>query len=212
MTYKIIALEGVCGSGKTTLTKMLASYFKGIIIPELPELNRSALSENIQTNFIKSLSHEIFRESPLTVKINNIDYIFMDRCSLSLLANSYGMCDCFNDNFLKDYLDEIIENVINGKLVIPDMILYLDVNHYITQIRNDQKNKVINELWIHKDRIKKQKKIYQYFIDKNIFYIINAQNDINNVFHQSLNLCMNFKSINKDDFIETLKLIRRYLT
>ncbi len=136
MTHKYIAIEGVIGVGKTTLTRLLQPYFNSSILLEVVEDNpflpkfyqdRERYAFQTQIFFLLSRYHQQYQAIPAALQRGNLisDYTFA-KDELFAWLN------------LKD--DELamygrVHAALGEKIPHPDLILYLRADHDILMRR-----------------------------------------------------------------------------
>ena len=142
MSHKYIAIEGVIGVGKTTLTRLLQSHFNAAILLEVFEENpflaefysdRERYAFQTQIFFLLSRYHQQHKAIPQALSKGNLvsDYTFA-KDELFAWLN------------LKD--DELamygrVHAALSEKIPKPDLIVYLKASHEETMRRITQRDR-----------------------------------------------------------------------
>lgn len=213
---EIIFIEGVCGTGKSTLVRELSALLSSFSIPELPEFNRHILlpyenSENIRDNFSTNLKCEIIREHILGANTFESATFIFDRSYFSLMALSQGFKDYLPIKFRIELIKEIKNKILNGELYCPNKILCLMSSHDTTMKRNNEKTKNLSDLWTSYDRFARQEKVYNFFGNLNIIHLIDAEDNISLVCNKCLHIIKHTKNLTKDQLIESLDLYEKWV-
>ena len=197
----LINIEGIDGSGKTTLVNHLKTKFNNIYFTREP-------TENFEYNSLKRLNNKydsiynffLFTYDRINhqeeIK-NNIDKIIIsDRYITSSIAYEGPLIDQFFNN-----IDETINYILNVSkmIILPDIIIYLDldIDTATGRIEKNRKNldynnKILSMLE-EKNNLKNVKIYYDYFfnnlqkfVSKNIRVIkIDANKDKNEIFNDA---------------------------
>ena len=209
---KVIHIEGVCGTGKTTLVKALCKKFKAFCIPEMPEFNRFTLKpfdtpDNILFNMIKNIEHSILREN---IVCPNEICIF-DRGFLSIIALCEGMKDYLTKENCDYIISQILFNIKENVISIPDIIFSLYSSKETVGKRNQQKEKNLDILWTSQDRIDNQNRFYRFLVDQRIVIPINANDPIDIVTENCENILSKIVPLEKEKIIHSLNKWRGLL-
>ena len=205
-----IFIEGVCGTGKTTLVNGLAKSLPALTIPELPEYNRGLLQPftsplNIKKNFKDYVIHEVLRESILYKKFpNEIQYGVIDRSYISIIALSLSMLDIIGIQFSKTIMNLIIDKIFNEELYTPDKIIILSADYKSINFRNNQKNKELNSLWTDKDRIIPQENFYNFLSTHAVAQKISSQGSIQLTLSTCLKICKEQTQYEREKIIDVI--------
>jgi len=133
---KYICIEGIDGSGKTTICNLLAKELKNSVVIKEPSdfeignFIRNSLKEKkefMNNPFISSLlffADRIYLKSKIQELKEKFDFVISDRCFLSTYV--------YQKALIKDDRDKLIfEEIFNlllKKVEIPDAIIILDVD------------------------------------------------------------------------------------
>ena len=190
-----IFIEGVCGTGKTTLIKALANLLPALTLPELPEFNRGLLHPfdnrlDIQFNFINDLSHEAVREAIYSSElIKNIDFVIADRSYISLVALALSMEDYLGREFVLSLIDSIIDGINTSAYHVPDKIIVLQAKYQSIYERNISKSKKLDLIWFDEDRIKLQTMFYNFLIENKLAFPVSTEQGMDMSVNQSIQIC-----------------------
>ena len=190
-----IFIEGVCGTGKSTITQTLAKKLPALIIPELPEFNRGLLapfnsSENVNKNFLDYINHEAIRESIFsssTLINSKINFIVADRSYISILALALGMRDYLEKDFISEIFIQVVNNLNNGIYHFPDKIIILQASYNNIYKRNIKKTKKLDFFWFDKKRIIPQLDFYYYLSECGLAVSVSTDEE----FEKSVDNCLN---------------------
>ncbi len=189
----IIAIEGIDGAGKTTISKFLYNEYKNVVkIKLLKEPNKNNKIGRILKEYLKERKFGIFlallyaadRTYTYEFLKDNYDVILSDRSVVSSLA------------YQSIYLPEswIIE--INKFVKFPDYVIYLDVDPVISIRRVKD-----HELFENVDYLKKVRKKYLEIIRKKSlpckFYKINAEKKFEEVYSEVKKVFVNILKLEK---------------
>ncbi len=203
----LINIEGIDGSGKTTLVNYLKTKFNNIYFTREP-------TENFEYNNLKRLNNKydsiynffLFTYDRINhqeeIK-NNIDKIIIsDRYITSSIAYEGPLIDQFFSN-----VDETINYIlsVSKMIILPDIIIYLDldIDTAIGRIEKNRKNLDYNNKILsileEKNNLKDVKIYYDYFfnnlkkfVSKDIKVIkIDANRDKNEIFNDAYKIIKN---------------------
>jgi len=133
---KYICIEGIDGSGKTTICNLLAKELKNSIVIKEPSdfeignFIRNSLKEKkefMNNPFISSLlffADRIYLKSKIQELKENFDFVISDRCFLSTYAYQRALIKDDRDKLI---FEEIFSLLLK-KVEIPDAIIILDVD------------------------------------------------------------------------------------
>lgn len=206
-----IFVEGVCGTGKSTIIKMLSEKLPALAIPELPEFARGLLLPfnsvgNIQSNFLKYIEHEYIREGVFSRCSNSIDYVIADRSYISIVALALSMKDYLGNDFINEIISVVIEKIENEDYQTPDKIIVLCTDYNIAYYRNKNKQKNIEDIWLAENRIMPQITFYDYLIKEQLAVSISTNGTLNESFDECLNECQQHQYVlSKGDLIDGLR-------
>lgn len=206
-----IFVEGVCGTGKSTIIKMLAEKLPALTIPEFPEFARGLLfpfnSEmNIQNNFLKYVEYECIREGVFSRCPSSIDYVIADRSYLSTIALALSMKDYLGNDFINEIISVVIEKIGNEDYQVPDKIVVLCADYNIAYCRNKNKRKNIEDIWLAENRIMPQIEFYDYLIKEQLAVSISTNGTLSESFDKCLNECQQHQHVlSKGDLIYGLR-------
>lgn len=197
---KVIALDGISNSGKTTMCNLNKENL--FIVPEphfITPYNFDLTFEkkNIICNAQKTLELEKLRndyiEKNTTEKI-----MIIDRSILSYIAISYSYKKCGIDYF-SNFSNWVIQMLENNQITIPDVFIILKRNIRDCQILLKQKN--LPEYWCSVEFASLQEYIFEKFVEKfkNSTMVIDKPCDINQID------LSNKTRLTKKDIIEFLK-------
>lgn len=165
MKGEIIAVEGVCCSGKTTIIRQLSSCLKTATVPELPEFGRNLFKpftsgENILYNGSKSVGLEKIRMETAEKLTNISPYVLLDRSFISTLMLAYSAIDLIGVGPYLELVDDVLNSIENGELLIPEKVLYISVDSNTVQDRNKTRVPSLEEYWTNPERINRQNDFY----------------------------------------------------
>lgn len=133
---KYICIEGIDGSGKTTICNLLAKELKNSIVIrepsdfEIGNFIRNSLKEKkefMNNPFISSLlffADRIYLKSKIQELKEKFDFVISDRCFLSTYAYQKALIQDDRDKLI---FEEFF-NLLLKKVEIPDAIIILDVD------------------------------------------------------------------------------------
>ncbi|WP_338601465.1 dTMP kinase [Sulfolobus tengchongensis] len=181
---KLIAIEGIDGSGKTTLANMLKEYL------ESKRKLRVILTREPFSEEIIGLIEKLGWSDPVLLtllfaadraihihwlsSLQNIDLILLDRYYFSSIAYQGALG-----------LDEEWIEIVNSRFPKPDIVILLDlpVEVAISRIKNDK--------FSFKEKIRSLEKVRERYLklaNKYNFYIINANKDKNEVLNDAVKI------------------------
>jgi len=193
---KYICIEGIDGSGKTTICNLLAKELKNSVVIrepsdfEIGNFIRSSLKEKkefMNNPFISSLlffADRIYLKNEILRLKEKFDFVISDRCFLSTYA--------YQKALIKDEKDKLIfEEIFNlllKKVEIPDAIIILDVDVEIAMDRMLKDGKDLS-LYENKSFLEEVLKNYREMnLDLENVYLIDANRDIEEVKRDVLKL------------------------
>jgi len=178
MNNKIIIIDGISNSGKTSLCKNLAFYPNNIVIEEVPKFirNNKSLFNNktlisMPTNYNEEVKSQIFLLEAEIERIKRAYYVLkcgknaiLDRSFLSTVAIAYSFdknpdfkgAYIHSKKLLKVYFDFIQELKLDNSLEY----IFLLANNDIIHQRNDKREKALDEKWIDENLINLQKEFF----------------------------------------------------
>jgi len=133
---KYICIEGIDGSGKTTICNLLAKELKNSVVIKEPSdfeignFIRNSLKEKkefMNNPFISSLlffADRIYLKNEIQKLKEKFDFVISDRCFLSTYAYQKALIQDDRDKLI---FEEIF-NLLLKKVEIPDVIIILDVD------------------------------------------------------------------------------------
>lgn len=178
---EIVAVEGVCCAGKTTLVGNLSRIFKTTIVPELPAFGRNLFrpfdsKESILHNGYTSIGLEKVRMMGALGLSELSDHVLMDRSIISALAINYGAIDILGAPAFFGLAHAVLGEIENGKLAIPDKMLYIGVDGHVVEKRNESRAPRLEPYWTNIKRVDRQNDFYQHLVGlKGIAYIDGAR-------------------------------------
>lgn len=188
MAGKIIALEGVSCSGKTTLCENLRKKTGCAIIAEAPLFaggeekcpGPANSKEESRRNELFYLEIELARWKEAVNYSKTGSDVLLDRSILSLLTISYALektkgFDTFNIAF-----NDVIKSIRDNKLGLPDLILHLEYRPHLYLERNRYRSNTLSDSWIEKSFNDKQNEFYQtyYKVSPEIVIFLNPEKEI----------------------------------
>lgn len=167
---KFIVMEGIDGSGKTTLSSM--------VINTLIERKFPIVKFSEPTNFEKGMKIRMFLQKEISLTREQQIELFLEDRKDSLNKNVFPNLSAGNSVLLDRYFysmaayqsDEILtpESIIEMNLQkgypIPDLVIYLDINPEISLARTRRRN--INEHFENLETLKKVRQAYEKVIPK----------------------------------------------
>lgn len=176
---EVIAIEGVCCAGKTTLVKGLAESLRTCVVPELPAFGRNLFrpfdsGENILYNGAQSVPIEGVRISTAQKLSEVAGRSLLDRSFFSTLALGYGAIDLIGVQGYHELTGQVLTAIDEGVLQLPDKLLYLSVDSDVAQARNQTRTPQLESYWVNPERIKRQNEFYQTLAANDGVMLINA--------------------------------------
>lgn len=178
---KYIAFEGLDGSGKTTISKIFVNYLeknnssvfytKEPYSKEIESLIRKKQSD-------KSLLFLFLADRSIHIELlrnqKNFDFVVSDRSFFSTIAyQGYGA------GFDIDFVASLNEFIVEG--FYPEIVFYLDVDVKKAFSRIKKYDAIEDKNLVFFEKVRKG---YLELAKKYNFFIINANNDINEVFEE----------------------------
>ena len=187
---ELIIIEGVDGSGKTTLAKELSEIFGGLYMKEPLERYKKMLSTTYdpveQLMLMWASRRKVFEL--IKENLKKSDYIFLDRSFVSTMIYQERAIKKLFGNF-KEFLEK--DKIIRYNIE-PTLIIILEIkNISVIKERFKKENKAINvfedERMLRKNIIKYQRiiKILR-AIYGNKLLVINAEKDLKQVLDEIL--------------------------
>lgn len=166
---EIVAVEGVCCAGKTTLIGSLSRNFKTTVVPELPAFGRNLFrpfdgKESILHNGYTSIGLEKVRMVGALGLSGLSDQVLMDRSIISTLAINYGAIDIIGAPAFSELAHAVLSEIENGKLATPDKMLYIGVNGQVIEERNESRTPRLEPYWTNSKRVDRQNDFYQHLV------------------------------------------------
>jgi len=195
----LIILEGLPGTGKTTLAKKLVKKFRGILIPQI-----ILSSQNIYQKFLPMEKEKFFIRNDLkkykkaSQGLKKKKWVIMDRGIFSTLAYNYAFTRLEEINTYKMVRDWYEKN--KKIFSLPQIIIFLEIP-LITSLK--RKNRLTLKmrrkklLWANPYFLKEMKAFYHKFLtrikDKNIRILkINAKKPLKKVFNE---ICLKIEKL-----------------
>lgn len=197
---KIIALDGISNSGKTTMCKLNEQDFH--IVPEphfVTDYNFDLTFDktNIVCNAQKTLELEKLRND--YIKNSNIkNSMIIDRSILSYVAISFSYKKSEVDYFA-DFANWVIEMINNNQITLPDVYVILKRDFKACQILLKQKN--LPEYWCSESFASYQQYVFDKFAKtfKNSTIVVNSPIKLKEID------ISNKTKVTKEQFIQFLK-------
>lgn len=163
---EILALEGVCCAGKTTIVKQLAAHFKAGVVPELPEFGRNlfrpfADGEAILYNGNRSIEIEKVRMLGAIGLSKIVEHVILDRSFLSTLALGYGAIDLVGTSGYRGLTEKVLSAMESEELPLPDKTLYISVDGQTVSERNETRVPKLDGYWVDPRRVERQNAFYE---------------------------------------------------
>ena len=162
---EIVALEGVCCAGKTTLIKSMSKELGAGVIPELPEFGRNLFlpfngRESIARNSQDSIPIEKVRVTAAVGLSAIASHVIMDRSFFSTLALGYGAVDITGPEAYRKLVDSVVDMMRTGEMPLPDKVLCVKVDVNTVKQRNQSRTPPLDDYWIDGSRITRQNEFY----------------------------------------------------
>lgn len=139
-----IALEGLPGSGKTTLANMIASNMSYALIPEI------LYDIDTRSDHEEWVRHDIAK----SYLFSNNDFAVMDRTFLSTLAVTYAI-----DTAGYPSVDRKINEALDANLLVnPDLVIYISITPEISLARQNDAN---SSIWFQREILCKVRDYYE---------------------------------------------------
>jgi thymidylate kinase len=195
----LIILEGLPGTGKTTLARKLAKRFRGILIPQI-----ILSSHNIYQKFPPMEKEKFFIRNDLekykkaSQGLKKKKWVIMDRGIFSTLAYNYAFTCLEGINTYKMVRDWYEKN--KKIFILPQIIIFLEIP-LITSLKRKNRLTLKMErkklLWVNHYFLKEMKAFYHKFLkrikDKNIRILkINAKKPLKKVFNE---ICLKIEEL-----------------
>ena len=166
---EVVAVEGVCCAGKTTLIGSLSRNFKTTVVPELPAFGRNLFQpfdsrESILHNGYTSIGLEKVRMIGALGLSEVSNHVLMDRSIISTLAINYGAIDILGAPAFSGLAHAVLREIENGRLAAPDKMLYIGVDGHIVEERNESRTPRLEPYWTNSKRVDRQNDFYQHLV------------------------------------------------
>lgn len=149
----VVALEGIPGSGKTTLRKTISVDGFSIdrvvqILPGDPDTDTDlGLNQIIESDKLKTLR----------AMARRYDIVILDRYYLSTLAYQFSYDIVSNSNTYKRLAEKYEQYLADGKLMAPDITFYIDTLLRESYLRKNRLSG--DEMWVN-DRFLELNRMY----------------------------------------------------
>lgn len=146
----IIGVDGISYAGKTTLCNKIEKQKKFNIVYESPKFANIKIKisnsiNSILTNAQTTLEIEKLRTNYV---ITSSDLIFIyDRTIFSFIAISYAYYKIGIVNYFNNYIDNILDGIKQNRFLIPDYLIYLNINKEELTKRKKIKKKSLPSYW-----------------------------------------------------------------
>jgi len=207
---EILAVEGVCCAGKTTLVAGLSKELMTGVIPELPAFGRNLFQpfdtkEGITHNGRRSVEIEKVRMAGALGLSELGSQVILDRSFLSTLAVNYGAVDVIGKPAFQDISDNVLTKLREGELAIPDKTLYLAVDGETVEARNATRVPRLSEYWTNRGRVDRQNEFYQTLTELSGFAYIDANRDPSEVLTDSCDFAMTEQRLSVDSLVMAIE-------
>jgi thymidylate kinase len=158
-----IVVEGLPGSGKSTLTKDLAVHSELERIGEIISPNyKEVLIADVKSPTLQYFINSDERKMKLLNRLTNKKPVISDRCHLSTVA--YTMCT-ENEDLIKKV--KTWSKFFVKRFRSPDLFIYLDINPKISIKRKRKEKNNPADLWSYKKNLKKTLDFYKEKVVRN---------------------------------------------
>lgn len=164
---EIIAVEGVCCAGKTTLVTGLSRKFKTTVMPELPAFGRNLFQpfeskDNILHNGYTSIGLEKVRMIGALGLSELSRHVILDRSIMSALAINYGAIDVLGAPAFRGLAGAILSELGTEKIATPNKMFYISVDGQVVEERNRNRVPQLEEYWTDSRRVDRQNEFYEH--------------------------------------------------
>lgn len=206
----VIALEGVCCAGKSTIVKRLAAHLKAGVIPELPEFGRNLFkpftsSEAVEYNGHRSVPIEMVRMAGAFGLSQYAEYVVLDRSFLSTLALGYGAIDLIGPEAYQGLARRVLSVIHSRELAVPDRTLYISVNEVTVQQRNLTRVPPLDDYWVDPERVRRQNEFYRGISVADGIEVIDAARELEIVLADCINLAVHAPVASSYQILEAIE-------
>lgn len=169
----VVALEGIPGSGKTTLRRTLFGVSNynidrvEQILPDDPDSDDDLTVEDIiQSDFLKTIR----------AKDKEYDIVILDRYYISTLVYQESFDQIYGKNTFNSLSLRYQQALQEGILIKPDLTIYIDTPLTLSFAR--KKRESSDELWVNERFLTLNRELYKNYHD---FHCIDGSKDIDDI-------------------------------
>lgn len=190
---KLVTLEGVCCSGKTTLCGQLSRRLKSGVVPELPAFARNLFlssrdAPSLIHNSHLSIALEGIRMSTASALRELAGHVVLDRGILSVLALHFGAIDIIGATSYLDLSQAVRQALCDGIVAMPDVVICLAIEGSSVIQRNAKRNPPLPDYWVHPDRIGRQNEFYRHISRASGVRLVDASRDAEDLLAECLEI------------------------
>ncbi|HEX7483688.1 MAG TPA: hypothetical protein VF281_00900 [Candidatus Saccharimonadales bacterium] len=156
----VVALEGIPGSGKTSLRRTLFSTFNYSvdrveqILPDDPDSDDDLTMEDIiQSDFLKTRR----------AKDDSYDIVILDRYYISTLVYQESFDQVYSKKTFNELSLRYKKALHEGDLIVPDLTIYIDTPLNLSFARKNRKSS--DELWVNEKFLTLNRELYRKYND-----------------------------------------------
>lgn len=211
MRGQTIAIEGVSCAGKTTLVERLSRELPAAVVPELPAFGRNLFKsfdsrDGIIYNGQLSIGLERVRMVGAIGLSRLCDNVILDRSFLSTLAVNYGAVDVIGRSAFQDIARNVLSELTEYDLSVPDKTLYLSVDGGTVQERNETRVPRLADYWTDQARVERQNEFYHTLTGLDGFAYVDANRDRAAVYDDSIEFVQSEQRLSADALVASIEL------
>lgn len=134
------------------------------------------------------------------------DNVILDRSFLSTLAVNYGAVDVIGRSAFQDIARNVLSELTEYDLSVPDKTLYLSVDGGTVQERNETRVPRLDDYWTDQARVERQNEFYHTLTGLDGFAYVDANRDRTVVYDDSIEFVQSEQRLSADALVASIEL------